>query len=189
MSLIIGLVGEKGSGKGTFAECIEECALPKTAVRVGSSQILGSTLALWDIPKNRANLQDLAIIMDTHFGKGTLTHAVEVRLRETPADIVIYDGIRWQSDVDMVRTFPNNLLVYITAPSDTRYARTKERKEKLGEATATFEQFMKEEEKETETMIPLLGASADISLINNGSIESYRNEIKKIFTEKIASLL
>jgi hypothetical protein len=50
----------------------------------------------------------------------------------------------------MVRSFSDNFLVYVTTPVGIRYDRTKERGEKVGEANATFDEFMKEEFVATE---------------------------------------
>jgi hypothetical protein len=68
MKLIMGLTGDKGAGKGTFIEFLREVAAPKKVVRVGSSDVLSDTLALWGIPKTRRALQDLAIVMNGHYG-------------------------------------------------------------------------------------------------------------------------
>ena len=54
MSLIIGLVGEKGSGKGTFMEQLKRLAPRMIIRRIASSEILSETLAIWDIERNRA---------------------------------------------------------------------------------------------------------------------------------------
>jgi uridine kinase len=185
MSLILGLVGEKGSGKGTFFEHLQTLAGKKTIAQIRSSDLLGETLDLWNIPRNRRNLQDLAIVMDNHFGKGTLTHAISKRITAAHADIIIFDGIRWKTDAEMIRGFPNNLLMYITADVKTRYTRTKKRKEKVGESMASFEMFLEEEKVGTELDIPMIGTTADIHIKNTGSLDDYKQTIQKVFQEKI----
>ena len=90
MKTVIGIVGEKGSGKGTFTKFLNDFLPGKVSI-VKSSDILGETLELWDIPKTRSNLQQLAIIMDDTYGVGTLTHAVEERISKSKNTIVAYE--------------------------------------------------------------------------------------------------
>ena len=184
MKLVIGLVGEKGSGKETFGNLLQGLLPDKMIVRIRSSDILAETLALWDLPKTRANLQNLAIIMDKQFGDGSVSHAVNLRINQTQADIVLFDGVRWATDVEVIRSFPKHKLVYITAPLKLRFDRLKLRKEKTYEETTSFAQFLKEEEAKNELDIPKIGSKADFKILNDGSLD----ELKAKVEEFLASL-
>ncbi|MEN9649828.1 MAG: hypothetical protein RL094_795 [Candidatus Parcubacteria bacterium] len=183
MALIIGLVGQKGSGKGTFIDLLRDIAPDKKIVRVGSVDVLKETLALWDIPQNRRNLQDLAIIMDQRYGIGSLSHAVQLRIEQIDADIVVFDGIRWDTDVAVLRSFNQNFLVYVTADVKTRYTRTKTRHEKVGEDTTTYEQFVEEEKVATELKIADIGAVANVKIDNGGSLDEYKTQVTEVYKE------
>lgn len=174
MPFVIGLVGEKGSGKGTFVEMFQTVAAPTVVAGVRFSDVLRDTLTLWDVPETRAHLQDLAAIMVHQYGPDTLAHAVEERIRCTHADIVILDGIRWEADAMLLERFPAHLLVYITADPQARFDRLRARGENVGDAHATFEQFMGEERAVTEITIPRIGARADVCIVNNGTLAEYR---------------
>jgi dephospho-CoA kinase len=176
--LVVGLVGEKGSGKETFGNLLQELLPEKKIKRVRSSDVLVETLAIWGIEKTRENLQDLAIFMDDVFGDGTLSNVVKERINEAEADIVIFDGIRWLTDVEVIKSFNKHLLVYITAPLQIRFDRLRKRNEKTYEETTSFEQFIKEEQKENELLIPKIGDSGDIRIENDGSLEELRNKVK-----------
>lgn len=180
MKTVIGVVGEKGSGKGSFVHMFQALS-SKSVDCVKSSDILAETLNLWDIPLTRSNLQQLAIIMNGKYGDTALSHAVEKRIKEFGADTVIYEGIRWPSDVEMIKRFPKSILVYITASPETRYKRTLERKEKVGEGSATFEQFMQEEKVATETSIPGIAAQASVKIINEGSKEDLEKKVREFW--------
>src|SRR5688572_17025142 len=106
MKIVIGLVGEKGSGKETFGNFLMEAAKGKKVKRIRFSDLLNFTLKLWDLPQTRENLQNLAVLMDTNFGTGTLTGAVSKQIQDLEADIVILDGVRWETDEYLVRGFP-----------------------------------------------------------------------------------
>jgi uridine kinase len=61
MKILIALAGEKGSGKDTFAEIFMNLVKDHTVSRCRSSEILSDTLAMWNLPKTRRNLQYVAI--------------------------------------------------------------------------------------------------------------------------------
>ncbi len=176
--LILGLVGSKGSGKGTFCKLLQS-SLPKMKVEViRFSDLLRETLKLWSLDPTRANLQDMAIIMEQHFGQGTLANAIRQRISSLNADIVIVDGVRWMTDYHLIRSFPKNILVAVSASIETRYQRTKQRGEKSDEANVSFEQFVAEEEKLTETSIDEISKQADIILDNNGSVDDFKKAVE-----------
>jgi dephospho-CoA kinase len=173
---IIGLVGEKGSGKDTFSKYLTEISDKKIA-HIRFSDLLKETLKLWDIELTRANLQKLAQLLED-FGPGTIAHGLEKQIQKTEAEIIILDGIRWKPDIELLKKFPNHKLVYITANPKFRFERLKSRGEKVGESEMSYEQFLKEETAPNEVLIAEIGADADLKIVNNGSIEEFDQEIK-----------
>lgn len=176
---IIGLVGEKGSGKDTFARFLQEIIKDKSVVHLRFSDLLKKTLNLWDLQITRANLQKLAQVLEEGFGSGAVAHGIEIQIRKSNADIIILDGIRWIPDVKLLKKFPSHILVYITADSKLRFERLKTRGEKKGESEMAYEQFLKEEKAPNELLIPEIGSKADYKIINNSSIEDFKKEVEK----------
>lgn len=178
--LVIGLVGEKGSGKQTFVNFLKHL-LPNLNIRqVRFSDILAQTLILWDIPLTRSNLQRLSLVMNDAFGAEALANAAKFSIEGDTANIIILDGIRRQAELKLVKGMTNNLVIYITADQDLRYQRLKLRSEKVGEVGLTFEQFLKEEQSKAESEIPKLSTKADITIENNGSKDEFKNKIKQL---------
>lgn len=186
MKTVIGVIGEKGSGKGTFVHILQALS-SKSIDYVKSSGFLAETLNMWDIPLSRDNLQQLAIIMKGKYGDKALSHAIEKRINNSQCDIVAYDSVRWQEDADMVRSFPKSIIVYITAPAERRYKRLLERKEKIGEGEATFEQFMREEQVSTETDIPNIAKQADVRIENVGTKEELEEKVKDFYNSYLTT--
>jgi dephospho-CoA kinase len=181
---IIGLVGEKGSGKDTFAKYLTEISDKKIS-HIRFSDLLKQTLKLWDLPITRANLQKLAQVLED-FGSGTVAHGLEKQIKETEAEIIILDGIRWKPDVELLNKFPEHKLVYITADPKLRFERLKSRGEKIGESEMSYEQFLEEESAANELLIPEIGSQADVKIENNGSIEQFDEEIKNFCASFLA---
>lgn len=219
MKLVIGLVGEKGSGKQTFVNFLKNIAFTsvipsdneesqdyKNTVSTDSSSdsvgtqndnkeliirqvrfsdILAQTLLIWDIPNTRENLQKLSIAMKNSFGQEALAHAAEFNIENETADIIILDGARRESEVEIIKKQTPSLLVYITADQKLRFERLKNRSEKVGETGLSLEQFMKEETVETETLIPKLGKQADVKIENNGTLEEFKKKIQDFYDQYI----
>ncbi len=185
MKAIIGLVGENGSGKDTFTTFFKATAAPLTVKKLRFSDVLVDTLKMWDISLSRSNLQNLAIIIDNEYGKGTLTHATEKRIKEDASDLIVLEGIRWHTDVPMLKKFKNSYLIYVTADPKVRFGRLKERGEKAGEAELTYDRFSREEKAGTETDIPEIGSRADFKIENNGTLDEFREKVEEFFRSNI----
>lgn len=183
--LLIGLVGEKGSGKDTFSKYLTQISDQKIS-HIRFSDLLKETLKLWDIEVTRANLQKLAQVLE-EFGEGTVAKGIEKQLKNTDAEIVILDGIRWKPDVALLRKFPNHKLIYITADPKLRFERLKSRGEKVGESEMTYGQFLEEETAPNELLISEIGAHADIKIENNGTIEEFDRKIEDLCSTLLSS--
>jgi uridine kinase len=182
MRMVIGLIGENRSGKGTFVEILK-AIIPSsiTIVRIGFSDAIKETLKIWNISLTRENLQILPQVMDQCFGKGSLSKAVKKQIENRPENIVIADGVRWLTDAAMIRQFHPYLFVYLTANSDKRFERLKSSNEKFGESDTTFDQFLNQEKAPNEVLIPQIGAEADFKIENNGTPEEYQVKIKEFY--------
>lgn len=179
--IVIGLVGEKRGGKGTFTELLQE-ALPNAQIEcLRFSDIIGDILKILDIPCTRDNMQKLPVgLMRTFNDNSVITKAMERRIRGQVAHIVILDGIRTHPDVQTLKKFPENLLIYVTASQEIRYQRALKATEKVGENKISFEEFKKQDEAEIEKMIPVIGSTADHIVFNEGSLAEYRDEVRII---------
>ncbi|MEI6378773.1 MAG: AAA family ATPase [Candidatus Falkowbacteria bacterium] len=178
--IIIGLIGEKGSGKGTVSDYL---IAHYGAEHFGTSQILKRTVSDLHLELTRDNFIKLALVLKEGFGASvvidSLIHDIE---DQSKADIVIADGIRMHDDVEpFKKRYGSNFhLIYVTADMRIRYERTKLRKEKAGEDKMTWPEFIAEEARLTEVAIHEVGRQADFIIENNGIPEELTSQVEAV---------
>lgn len=177
--IIIGLVGEKGSGKGAVAEYLVE---KYSATHYGTSKILRRTIEDLKLPVTRDNLVKLALVLKEGFWPSVIIDSLITDIESNGSDIIIADGIRMHGDVEPFRKKygKNFFLVYVTADLKIRYERTKKRKEKAGEDKTTLVNFIAEEGRLTEVSIHEVGATADFVINNNKGVKELYSQVDNI---------
>ncbi len=180
--IVIGLIGEKGSGKGTVSDYLVE---KYGAKHYGTSKILRRTLEDLHLPITRDNLVKLALVLKEGYGPTVVIDSLIQDMERNGSNILIADGIRMHGDVEPFKKKygENFYLVYVTADIKIRYERTKLRKEKEGEDKTTFEEFLAEESKLTEVSIHEIGKQANFSFDNNGTPEDLKQKVEDMMKE------
>jgi dephospho-CoA kinase len=186
----MGVTGENGSGKGSFSDALISLASGSSIklTKVKFSDVLFKTLGDWNIPATRSNLQDLALIMEKQYGEGSLTRATAEFVDKIKSDVIIVEGVRWNSDVRMIRSFKANAIVYITASPKIRFERMRKRKEKVGESSLTYKQFLKEDGAKNETYIKKIGKKADFKIENDGSVKDFEKKVGEFYKKFVLPL-
>ncbi len=171
MKDVIGIVGENGAGKDTVAKFLMQKFARQRASHIHFSDPLFAELAWRKVVPTRGALQSLArewkeeepVRLSRKVGEKAI-YALA-----SGAEKVILNGLRWETDLDMLRKFPFHFLIYVTAEKEIRFERLRARKEKAGEDEMTWEQFMETETAENEIHIPKIAAHAHSKLLNNYS--------------------
>lgn len=177
--IVIGLIGEKGAGKGTVSDYLIE---KYGAKHYGTSKILRRTLEDLHLSVTRDNLVKLALVLKEGYGPSIIIDSLIHDMEKNGSNIIIADGIRMHGDVEPFRNKYGKdfYLVYVTADLQLRYERTKARKQNDGEDEATFEEFLEEEGKLTEVSIHEIGKQADFKLNNNGAPEELIAQVEEM---------
>jgi dephospho-CoA kinase len=164
---VIGIIGSKGAGKDTLAEHLSKVF---RAGHHSHSEIYHDILKILKLPESRMNLIRLVELRKV-FGENVLINALNKKLKENKKEIQIVTGIRFQNELDNVRTFEKNFAIYIDAPIEKRFERMKQRG-KYNDDSAGYDEFVKVESAETEIHIPELGKQADFKLSNDDDLQS-----------------
>lgn len=175
--IVIGVLGEQGSGKGTVVEYIKN-KYHTTHFRY--SQILDDMLDRLSIPKNRPNHAKLVEVLSNGFGEDFLAHAMFRDIEHEKNPIIVIEGIRRWPEVKIITHLPNFTMIFVTANEKTRYKRIITRGEKVGETELTFEEFQEHGKLSTERLIHEIGKTADFQISNDGDLGDLHKKIDEV---------
>lgn len=178
--IILGLVGQAGCGKGTMADLLVK---EYGAAYFRFSNILGDVLKRLSLEKTRDNLIKISGALRQTFGEDILSYVLEKDAILAPEEVIVVDGIRRAEDITAMEPSPYFKLIAIDANPKLRFERMKKRGEKAGEADMTWEQFLAEEQRETEVTIPMVMARAAVTVSNDGTREAFEQRIRALMKE------
>lgn len=124
--IIIGLVGQISSGKGTVAKYIEEKYGAKT---YRFSTMLRDVLNRMYIDINRNNMQEISTFFRQKFGEDLMAKVITEDVKKENNNLVIVDGVRRMADIKYLQELENFHLVRIAATPQKRYERLIQRHE------------------------------------------------------------
>lgn len=180
--IIIGLVGEIASGKGTVVKYL------KKKYQVSScrfSDSLRDVLNRLYLEINRNNLQKLSQILRQNFGENLLAKVIVEDIKNNKNKFIIIDGVRRIADIENLKQLPEFKLIYITADIKTRYNRLTKREENKDDKNKTFQQFLKDNQVEAELEILKVSRQAHYKIYNNGNFKELYKQIDKIIYKVI----
>jgi dephospho-CoA kinase len=179
MKTIIALSGKMGSGKTAASDFLHT---KYGAKQMRFSQILMDVLTRLHLPVERSTLQNLGHALRTCVGETVVVDAFRADLEAEDAEIIVVDGVRYPNEVELVRSFPGSILLYLDAPQRVRYERCVKRGEK-GEASIAFSEFAASEKKETERHLGEIMKLADFVIVNEGSIAQLEQRIEEVLKD------
>ncbi|MBD3388137.1 MAG: AAA family ATPase [Candidatus Altiarchaeales archaeon] len=173
MRLIVGLIGRIASGKSIVADHLVK---EHGASYYRFSDVLRDMLLRLQMPNTRENLQNMGLALRRLFGDGILAEALKADIEEDGSGLIVVDGIRYQDEFDMVKDL-GGVILHVTSPERVRYERVLKRATR-GEAEISFEEFKRNEDKETERLIDELGENSDHTIENNGTIDGLKRQVE-----------
>lgn len=164
--MVIGLVGETGSGKDTVAHYLKT---RYNAHLLRFADPIKETLSLYFERFSKDDQQWLAMLLKERFGKDILGKALRPHI-DAAEGLVSINGLRFPEDLDFVKTFSPSFVLYVTAPQKLRWERAHKRGEKSDDRE-DFAYFQKLELVPTEVHIPEIGARADFTIVNDRGLD------------------
>lgn len=168
-TLILGFIGQAGSGKGTVADILRE---EYAADTFRFSQPLRDILTRLHLDHSRDHIIRLSETLRHTFGEDVLSHAIAADALASTSDLLVVEGIRRPEDLAAFKDIPYFHLIAIEADGRTRYDRVTKRGENAGEAQMSWEQFLEEDQRSTEITIHETMKLASHHIDNNGDRET-----------------
>ena len=176
--IIIGLIGEMGSGKDTVADYLAD----KYGARLFRfSDPLREALEVF-LENDKAGREDMIWLANNirgKYGNGVIANSLRRKFDKINRGIIVLNGMRIKEDFEFVKSFPNSYVIYVTLDSKTRWKRIFGRGEKADD-TASYKKFLEMEKAETEVQIPNIGKKADFRLENKGTKDELGRKIEEI---------
>jgi len=180
--IIIGVAGEMASGKDTVTRHIVERYGGR---EFGFSDSLRDLLDRLHMPKDREHLTRLSMALRKEFGQDVLARIMDGDAKEAAERIVVIDGVRRPTDIEILGKNPEFSLVYVEADFMIRYERIKGRGQNADDATKTIEAFKADHLLETEVTIPALRSEADHIINNDGTLEVLIEQVDAVMDQLI----
>lgn len=178
--VILGFVGLLASGKGAATDYLVK---KYQASHYGFSDALRQILKRLYLEETRENLVNLSFILRQKFGEDILAHTMSKDIANDQHEYIVVDGIRRAADIKYLKDLPNFHLISVEADPKIRYERLIKRSQNKDDQTKTYEEFLKDHEKETEISIVPLIPLAEFKLDNNGTEEQLDQQIEKIINK------
>ncbi len=175
--IIIGLTGQIACGKGVIKKFLIE---KYKASDYRFSTILRDVLIRLDIEQSRENIQNMSTLLRQTFGEDILAKVMAKDAKKDDHHFIVIDGIRRMADIKYLREVDGFFLVSVEASEELRHQRVIERNENPGDDVKTFEDFIKDQNAESESQIPETMSNADFTINNNGTWDELWEQIHQL---------
>ena len=175
--IIIGLVGETGSGKDTFCQYIKK-TVKKPVSCFRFSDPLSEALRIFLNEIKKEDQQWLGNILRERFGSDVLANTFSKKIKTLKEGLIILNGIRAWGEFNALKKLGSKV-IYVTASPKIRWQRLRKRGEKKDDLIS-YKKFLKLEKAKTEILIPKIGQKADFKIEDDGSKKDFYQKIKII---------
>ncbi|MFC1663601.1 AAA family ATPase [Patescibacteria group bacterium] len=175
--IIIGLVGETGSGKDTFCKYVKK-NVKEPVFCFRFSDFLSKIIRVFFDEVKKEDQQWLGIVLRQRFGNDILIKALLKKIKSIKGGIIILNGMRYWEEYKMIKNLGGKI-IYITCDKKIRWQRVRKRGEKKDDLLS-YKKFLEREKSKTETLISQIAKKADFKIENKGSRKKFYQEIKKI---------
>ena len=178
--IVMGVTGMPGSGKGVVREIVREYGFP--VVVMGDE--VRAEAARRNLEPTPENLGKLMLQIRAEEGPGVLARRCIPKIRALDAEVVVVDGLRSPHEVrEFKKVFPRFKVIAIYASPKTRFQRLLRRGR--SDDPKDWETFYMRDQRELSVGIGEVIATADYMIVNEGSIEELKAQLKQIIKKVI----
>lgn len=175
--IIIGIVGQFASGKGTVSKYLAKKYHAKV---LKFSDVLTDILNRVGQDVIRANQSKVAESLRKDFGEDILSQVLMKNIVTSSKKIVVIDGFRKMGELNFFKGMDNFVLINVKADLKTRYRRIMNRGEKADEKKKSLKSFKNDHRLAADTDIVKVGKQANYTVNNFETKEKLYKQIDKI---------
>ncbi len=179
---IIGVTGTLGAGKGTVVSYL----LKKGFVHLSARGFITEEIERRGLPVNRDTMTEVANDLRKQHSPSYIFDQLLLRA-QTLTQGVIIESLRTVGEADALHA-EGGVLIAVDADIQERYERITARKSETDRVS--FEEFVAQEKRESDATDPnkqnlfAVMDTADIHLVNNGTIEELEQALEKEFSKR-----
>ncbi len=175
--IILGFVGEIGSGKDAIAHYLSEHHNFQT---ISFSKPLRDVLDRLHLPQTRENMVWLGYDLRNRFGTDVLDRVITDEVNASNEQRFCLPNVRLEADITQLKLLPGFTLIRVEADAKIRYERLNGRGQNTDDHTKTWEEFLADAELPTEKTIREIAKQATHTIHNNSTIEELHQQIEEL---------
>jgi len=173
--IVVGITGMPGSGKDTVREIVNGLGLP-LVVMGDEVRAEARRRSLEPTPEN---LGKVMLQIRKEEGPEVLAQRCIPKIKDSASPVVVVDGLRSMHEArEFRKEFPEFRIVAIHASPKTRFERLLKRKR--SDDPEDWKTFVDRDQRELSVGIGEVIASADHMIVNEGTKEQLREELKRL---------
>jgi dephospho-CoA kinase len=175
---VIGVVGLPASGKGEFSKIAAAMGIPVIVM----GDMIRKAVENGGIDPTDTNLGAMASRLRSQRGMDAIAHLCVPEIQRQTAPLVLIDGIRGDSEVNLFRkTFPGFTLIRIDSSFENRLSRVAARGRSDDFQTAG--ELHNRDERELGWGLGKALKQADVRVENNGTLDEFSVAVHKLLNE------
>ncbi len=181
MRRTIGLVGMPGSGKSTALEIARSFTPPPEVITMGD--VIREEVKKRNLPPDSAHLGKIAKELRAAEGPQVVARRCLHKILDAKSEIVIIDGIRSDSEVDVFRKEVKLILIAVITPENLRHKWLMARGR--NDDSTSIEIIIARDQREIDFGVGKVIDRADHKIMNTGTIEDLKAACQQVFMEII----
>jgi dephospho-CoA kinase len=176
--VVVGVAGMPGSGKGVFRNTVQKIGYPVVIM----GDVVREEVKRRNLKPTPKNLGKTMLNLRELDGPAVVAKRCIPKMEKATGRIVVVDGVRSLAEVEeFKKNFPNFILIAIHASPETRYQRLSRRKR--SDDPTNWDTFMERDRRELGVGMGAVIATADHTIINEGTLAQLKTEIRRVMKE------